>query len=313
MKFLPPIHVIENFLSKEEIDRICLEVLENKKYWKSAEEYPTFVEKKSKFYSHKKVLENLLEQIIKFNINQLDFNSIKSCINLIREYYRKNKLTSNNQFFTNYIGDDEFMHFIVGKAIKILNNYGTVTDETVEQVYDNFFINDKFQTMFGDAIYLIEGKRDFIDWETQKIIRTKFSWVYEKIINEFKDIFSEPIIIHPDLPAPGFHIFSLFDFCDEREIKFQYHQDTNILDYYPNIDTNTIYSFVFLVKSPGVKPFVEFEDYDKLTYEYGNLYLWRGTLTHKIGKITLKSGEYRITFQGHLFFDETEKVIKLFF
>jgi len=312
MKFLPPIHVIENFLSREEIDKICSEVFENKRYWKSAEKYPTLVEKRSKFYNHKKVLENLLGQIIKFNVNHSDSNSIKSCINLIREYYRKNTLTSN-QFFTNYIGDDEFMYFIVGEAIKILNNYGTITDETVEQIYYNFFINDKFQTMFGDAIYLIEGKKDFIDWETQKIIRTKFSWVYEKIINEFKNIFSESIIIHPDLPSPGFHIFSLFDFCEEREIKFQYHQDTNILDYYPDIDTNTIYSFVFLVKSPEIKPFIEFENYGKLDYEYGNLYLWKGTLTHKIGNITLKPEEYRITFQGHLFFDETEKVIKLFF
>ena len=85
------------------------------------------------------------------------------------------------------------------------------------------------------------------------------------------------------------------------------------MDYYPNIDTNTIYSFVFLVKSPEIKPFVEFEKYNKLNYEYGNLYLWRGKLTHKIGTTTLKSGEYRITFQGHLFFDENEKVIKLYF
>jgi hypothetical protein len=313
MKSLPPTHVIKNFLSKEEIDKICLEVFENKNHWKKAEEYPTFIEKKSNFYNNKKFLENLLEQIIKFNINHLDPNSIKSCIDLIREYYKTNKSTNSNQFFTNYIGDDEFMYFIVSEAIKILNNHGTITDKTVEEIYYNFFITDKFQTMFGDAIYLIEGKRDFIDWEIQKIIRTKFSWVYEKLINEFENIFSEPVIIHPDLPAPGFHIFSLFDFCEKREIKFQYHKDTNILDYYPNIDTNTIYSFVFLVESPEIKPFVQFQKYNKLYYEYGNLYLWRGALTHKIGKTTLKSEEYRITFQGHLFFDENEKVIKLYF
>ena len=163
MKFLPPTHVIENFLSKEEIDRICSDVFENKSYWKGAENYPTFTEKKSNFYNHKNILQNLLEQIVKFNINHTDFNSIKSCIDLIREYYKQNKLENNKQFFTNYIGDDEFMYFIVSEAIKILSNHGTITDKTLEQIYYNLFINDKFQSMFGDAIYLIEGKKDFID------------------------------------------------------------------------------------------------------------------------------------------------------
>jgi len=313
MNHLPPTYTIENFFSTEEIDRICLEVFQNKNYWKKSEKYPTFTEKKSNFQNHKNTLKNLLEQIVKFNINRLDSNSIKSCIDLIRKYYKTTQLIDNNQFFTNYIGDDEFMSFIVEQAVKILNNNITIDDEIIEKIYYNFFANDKHQSMFGDAIYLIEGNKDFIDWEVQKIIREKFSWVYEKIINKFQNIFSESVIIHPDLPSPGFHIFSLFDSYEEKELKFQYHIDTNILDYYPDIDINTIYSFVSLIKSPDVKSFVEFENHGKMYYDYGNLYLWKGKLTHKIGNIILKPNEYRITLQGHLFFDENQKKIKVYF
>ena len=118
MNHLPPTYTIENFFSTEEINRICLEVFQNKNYWKKSEKYPTFTEKKSNFQNHKNTLKNLLEQIVKFNINRLDSNSIKSCIDLIRKYYETTQLIDNNQFFTNYIGDDEFMSFIVEQAVK---------------------------------------------------------------------------------------------------------------------------------------------------------------------------------------------------
>lgn len=313
MKNLTPTYVIENFFSMTEINKICSDVFDNQNYWKSAEQYPTFTEKKSNFLNHKQILNDLLNQIAKFNLNQLNSNSINFCIHLIREYCEKNNLNTKSHFFSKYIGDDEFMNYIIKEAIKIFNTSKTIDGEILEKIYYNFFINDKFQFMFGDAIYLIEGDLDFINWEVQKIIREKFSWVYDKIIEKFEDIFSESVVLHPNLPSPGFHIFSLFDFGEEREIKFQYHQDTNILDYYSDIDTDTIYSFVFLVKSPDSKSFVEFESQGRMYYDYCNLYLWKGDLVHKIGNTILKPGEYRITFQGHLFFDEKQNNIKLYF
>lgn len=312
MKHLPPTYTIENFFSMEEIDKICSSVFENQDRWKSASEYPNFLEKKSNFNSYKTTLRKILKEITKFKVSPLNSNSIKFYVQLIRQYHEKNKLLSDN-FFTNYIKDDDFMEFIVERAIKSFDDNCLYDDKILEKTYYDLFSTDKFQNMFGDAIYLIDGKKDFIDWDTQRIIRTEFSWVYEKLVNKFKDIFSEEVIVHPDLPSPGFHIFSLFESCEEKELKFQYHKDINVLDYYPDVDINTIYSFVSLIKSPEIKPFVEFLDYGRMHYEYGNLYLWKGALTHKIGQMCLKPKEYRITLQGHLFFDEDQKCIKLFF
>lgn len=312
MKFIPPIHIIKNFLSQEEISKIQLDVFENRNYWRSATEYPTFFEKKNNFCNYKNILEDLLLKIKKYNIDQSDNNSIKFAIELIRQYYNRNNLQDKDQYFTNYINDDSFMHFIIKEVVKSLNSTDSINDKNIEDIYDNFFIADRFQFMLGDAIYLIGGKLNYIDWETQKIIREKFYWIYERLIDNFKNLFLEDVNLHSSLPSPGFHIFSLFDLCDEHEIGYGYHEDVSILDYHPNIDTNTIYSFAFLVKSPNFKPFVEFEN-SKIYYDYGNLYIWKGTVTHRIGKTILKSGEYRITFQGHLFFDNKEKIIKLFF
>ena len=312
MKFIPPIYIIENFLSPEEILRIQLDVFENKKYWKSATEYPVFFEKKNNFCNHRNILKDLMVQIKKSNITQSDNNSIKFGIELIRKYYTQNNLHFDKQYFINYINDDSFMNYIIQKMIESLNSSDLISDKNIEDMYDNFSICDKFQFMFGDAIYLISGQLDYIDLEVQEIIREKFSWVYERLIDNFKNLFLEDVELHSFLPSPGFHIFSLFNLFDEYEIEYGYHEDISILDYHPDIDINTIYSFAFLVKSPDFKPFVEFRN-DKMYYEYGNLHMWKGIETHRIGKNILKSGEYRITFQGHLFFDEKEKIIKMFF
>lgn len=311
MNFIPPTYTIENFLSKEEIDKICLEIFNNKKYWKKAVDYPASKEKKYKFYCiYKDILKNLIFLLSQFKIDLTDDTSVQSVIDIVRKYCKENNI--NDRYFSEYINHDNLIFFAVKEILKIISNVEIITDKVIENICDIFFINDNFQFMFGDAIYLISEKTDVIDWEVQNIIRDKFSWVYERIINRFKDIFLEDVKLHPFLPSPGFHIFSLFDFFDEHQIEYGYHEDISILNYHPNIDINTIYSFAFLIKSPDFKPFVEFKDH-KMYYGYGNMYLWKGNTTHRIGKTILKSGEYRITFQGHLFFDEKEKVIKMFF
>jgi hypothetical protein len=228
--------------------------------------------------------------------------------NLVLEYCKNNKI-ENNLYFYN---DDKFINFVVKEAIKILNDSKEITNEIVDGVYENLFYKDRFQYMFGDAIYLISDKTQFIDWNIQTILREKFNWIYTKLISNFETLFSEEIKIHQGLPSPGFHIFSLFDICEKNHLEYNYHEDISILQYHPDTDVNTIYSFAFLVNSPSCKPFVEFKNY-KMYYEYGNLYMWKGMITHKIGKMFLKKGEYRITFQGHLFYDKKEKNIKLFF
>jgi len=54
-------------------------------------------------------------------------------------------------------------------------------------------------------------------------------------------------------------------------------------------------------------------DLFKKQYEYGTLHFWSGSITHKIGTFSMNKKQHRITYQGHMYFDEKEKTYKLYF
>lgn len=167
----------------------------------------------------------------------------------------------------------------------------------------------KAEYLLGDALYRLEGHKEDITLETQFVLLETFHWLYTKITNKITEITSITSELEPDLTIPGFHVYAnnIQPFNE-----FNYHVDTSILDYYPTIDTNKIYSFVSLIECNGITPYLDYKTGTK-EYKLGSLHIWNGNLNHRIGGFELKKGDSRITFQGHYYYDSNTKTNKLFF
>lgn len=189
--------------------------------------------------------------------------------------------------------------------------------------YDPFrdFVQEKerMQHVLGDAIYLLHlkggiGKRDEIDWSLQKYLKYDFDWLYQKLFETIKKTFNTSgVEFDSTLTVPGFHIFG------EHEVEnaqYSLHQDSGILDYYPDLDENNIRSFVTLIETPKTPAHLEINinnKIEKVNYEYGTLHFWHGMIPHRIGSFSIHKNEHRITFQGHFYVEPDTDIIKVYF
>jgi hypothetical protein len=190
--------------------------------------------------------------------------------------------------------------------------------------YKNIWQNkDNMQHILGDAIYLIHTfdngpSREEINWHLRSKLIQKFDWLYVKLFQEIKKTFNvEKVSFDDTLPIPGFHIFGKYEI---PKTEFIVHQDTGILDYYPEIDENLIRSFVLLIQSPKTPPCLDIvfsgehaHLSESVPYEYGTLHFWYGIIPHRIGAFALEKDEFRITFQGHFYVEPDTGVVKLYF
>jgi len=167
----------------------------------------------------------------------------------------------------------------------------------------------KAEYTLGDAIYKLEGKKEDIDLGVQFILIEKFNWVYKKLIDKIESITTIPTELENNLTIPGFHVFT--DAIQPLKT-YDYHVDHSILDYYPKLDTNKIYSFVSLIEAKGITPYLDYKTGIK-NYKFGTLHIWKGNTPHRIGELELKENNSRITLQGHYYYDPNSKTNKLFF
>lgn len=175
----------------------------------------------------------------------------------------------------------------------------------LEALFDQY----RAEYLLGDPLYRLEGNKEDINLDIQLLLLSKFSWVYSKLINKIQQITSTPTELEIELTIPGFHVFS--GHAQPFNI-FNYHVDTSILDFYPNVDVNKIKSFVLLIESKGTTPCLDYESGIK-EYEFGTLHIWDGNINHRMGEFELKDGDSRITLQGHFYYDELSKTNKLYF
>jgi hypothetical protein len=222
----------------------------------------------------------------------------------------------------------EVKNFLTEQEINSVNNevfnmkqyWKSLTDYKKYSTLKPFITNkEKTLHVLGDAIYMLHDKggeesRDEINWNLQEKLKSELNWLYQKLFETIKNEFeTEEVDFDYTLPVPGFHIFGGYEVED---VKFSTHQDSGILDYYPEIEENNIRSFVALIQAPTDPPYLDFvlgEDSEKSYYEYGSLYFWHGMIPHRIGPFSLKEGEYRITFQGHFYVDPYTEVVKVYF
>jgi hypothetical protein len=195
----------------------------------------------------------------------------------------------------------------------------------------------KAEYLLGDPLYRLEGYKEDINLETQFTLLEKFYWLYTKTIDKITEITSIESELEPNLTIPGFHVYAS---QIQPFNEFKYHTDVSIVDYYPNLDVNKIYSFVALIESKGTTPYLEYEtgpiktssfsthgsgQSNSITistnsgvsatekYQLGALHIWEAKLSHRIGGFELKEGDSRITFQGHYYYDPKSKTNKLYF
>jgi hypothetical protein len=194
---------------------------------------------------------------------------------------------------------------------KKLHDYDVYKDPT--EIKESF---SKNQYLLGDSIYPIKPKNySEINQETQKILKAQFTdLIYSKLFSTFPTFFEEfgGIEYYPNLPIPGFHIFS----GKQKEEPFGYHEDTSLMLWDQNIKPKRLFSFLSPILLPQNGAHLEWLDGNmserKLPYKYNTLHIWHGLVKHRIGRHALNNFETRITLQGHLYITPEHK-IQLFF
>lgn len=294
-----------NFLSENEIKEIEKTIFSLRPYWKNMLEYPHYVERKRILSSD--FSKNMLSYIKKKFISQ-EVEYTDELIANISEYFikyfniAKVDILRNKDFFI--------------KIFDIIKKSEYVDISLIEKILFQICTIDRCQNMLGDAIYLLgsgdeNSKKSNINWEVQDILKKEFEYLHNKTCNSISSIFGVNCELDNTLPCPGFHIFGL---CESVKCEYHYHQDVSILDYYQDVDPEKIYSFVSLIKSTSDGSHIEFGDYNlKKYYKFGTLHFWKGLQNHRIGTFSLKDNEFRITYQGHMYFDEKNKTYKMYF
>lgn len=294
----------KNFLSENERQEVKKSVFKLKDHWRNMITYPCQDGKEDFFKTYQ------FRQLI----NQLKYNFLTNTQNIGAETAEKVwKFLHQNYSFVDIdlkISVSTFMNML-----EIIKNSQNVDDHLLKNLYLEVSKKDRCQNNLGDAIYLLnQTGREKIDWEVQKILKKEFRWIHDKTIRTISSIFNKEVELDSSLPCPGFHIFNsdTSTICD-----YNYHQDITILEYYPKVNIKKIYSFISLIDSSIEEiPHLEYKstfDCFKKNYEYGTLHFWPGVITHKIGSFKIEKNQYRITYQGHIYFDETNNIYKLYF
>lgn len=218
---------------------------------------------------------------------------------------------------------------------KNFHTYGDEIDAYIQYKKDNPKIAEylanvyKTQNFLGDATYVIASDLSYMNQEVRDKLLENFGWVYDRLVSFFKEFYeTDSVKLHSSLPYPGFHIFNGEQ---EENVIYPYHTDK---EQHPDDDPekNSIYSFIILIQNtedpahleyipPGmVESFDGFKNINssivgnKLEYLFNNLYIWRGSMPHRIGAMTLKdSEEARITLQGHIYYDKKDNFYKIYF
>lgn len=194
---------------------------------------------------------------------------------------------------------------------KKLHDYDVYKDPT--EIKESF---SKNQYLLGDSIYPIKPKNySEINQEIQGLLKKEFTdLIYSKLFSFLPDYFMEygGIEFYPNLPIPGFHIFS----GKQREEEFGWHEDTSLVLWDDNIIPKRIFSFLSPILLPQAGAHLEWlgpnGEENRMPYEYNTLHFWHGLVKHRIGRHALTNFETRITLQGHVYLT-TDRKIRIFF
>lgn len=194
-------------------------------------------------------------------------------------------------------------------SVEVRARYPKELIEQAEKVMENL-------NFLGEGIYIIDKKLTAVDKNVQQILQDEFAWLYSMVIEKFKHLYNAPNVkLHDELPIPGFHIFTG---TKQERRNFEWHHDCTVDQYVSYVKPETVFSFVILVESPKDTAHLDYklagsEETHTLEYEKNAFHMWNGSLMHRIGAFNLEETESRITFQGHIYYDEQENFYKIYF
>ena len=170
---------------------------------------------------------------------------------------------------------------------------------------------------FGDGLYVLQEDKA-IDQEVQEILDTEFSeLIYTPVLKTVETMFGigvKEVSYYEDLPLPGFHIYKGNDIglTPTRP----YHVDDNLRFYKPETIRDNIFSFAIPITLPECGACLDWlgdsPNYFSHNYEVGVMSMWHGMVKHRIG-VKPPTEEDRITLQGHVYVNEKDGILKIYF
>jgi len=158
--------------------------------------------------------------------------------------------------------------------------------------------------LLGDGLYILQENKEF-DQEIQELLDTEFSeLIYTPVLKTIKDMFGigvNEVSYYKDLPLPGFHIYKGNEIGLTKLRPF--HVDDNLRFYIPIILPECGACLDWLGDS---------SEYFIHNYELGVMSMWHGMVKHRIGAKP-PTDEDRITLQGHVYVNEKDGILKVYF
>lgn len=174
--------------------------------------------------------------------------------------------------------------------------------------------------LFGDGLYVLQelNEANKIDEEVQEILDTEFSeLIYTPLLNTIKEMFGlgiKEVSYWEGLPLPGFHIYrgNEIGLTPNRP----YHTDDNLRFYKPETNRDKIFSFAIPITMPECGACLDWlgdsSDYFTAPYALGKMTIWHGMVKHRIGSKP-PTEQDRITLQGHVYVNEHDGILKVYF
>ena len=171
--------------------------------------------------------------------------------------------------------------------------------------------------LLGDGLYILQENKEF-DQEIQELLDTEFSeLIYTPVLKTIKDMFGigvNEVSYNKDLPLPGFHIYKGNEIGLPKLRPF--HVDDKLRFYKPETDKNNIFSFAIPIILPECGACLDWlgdsSEYFIHNYELGVMSMWHGMVKHRIGAKP-PTDEDRITLQGHVYVNEKDGILKVYF
>ena len=182
-----------------------------------------------------------------------------------------------------------------------------------------FFLQPGMEHMylFGDGLYVLQDKNS-IDQNVQEILDTEFTeLIYTPILETIKEMFGigvNEVSYWKDLPLPGFHCYlgNEIGLTTTRP----YHTDDNLRFYKPETIRENIFYFTIPILLPECGACLDWlgdsSEYFIHNYELGVMSMWHGMVKHRIGAKP-PTDEDRITLQGHVYVNEKDGILKVYF
>ena len=171
--------------------------------------------------------------------------------------------------------------------------------------------------LFGDGLYVLQDKNS-IDQNVQEILDTEFTeLIYTPILETIKEMFGigvNEVSYWKDLPLPGFHCYlgTEIGLTTTRP----YHTDDNLRFYKPETIRENIFSFTIPILLPECGACLDWlgdsPHYFSHNYELGKMSIWHGMVKHRLGAKP-PTNEDRITLQGHVYVNEKDGILKIYF